>query len=348
MYGSDVRRSLEFEHGGSRSSNGVDWYVAGNVFAEDGWRDDSPSDVGQLFGKLGWRTQPRATSPSRSLTPTTHSTAMDSRSSVSWSATSRACTRSLTRPTIARCFSTSKGGARSTTGSSFSGNAYFRAHRTPRRSTVTSTRNHWTRRCISPAPPSRPRLLAAGYITAPVVGANASNTPFPYLRCVGNVLLNDEPAEKCNGLINRSESDQNNGGFSGQVTLRDSGRPSQPLHRRRRLTTAAAWASSSRPSSGISIPIAASPGTGAFGDGVTGGDADGEPFDTRVDLDGAIHTWSVFATDTLTLARALAPDAIRPLQPDNGRQHGPDHARRRARIAGLASTCSAGSTRRSA
>ena len=55
IYGSDVRRSLEFEHGGSRASNGVDWYVAGNVFAEDGWRDDSPSDVAQIFGKLGVR-----------------------------------------------------------------------------------------------------------------------------------------------------------------------------------------------------------------------------------------------------------------------------------------------------
>ena len=29
-------------------------------------------------------------------------------------------------------------------------------------------------------------------------------------------------------------------------------------------------------------------GVGAFGDGVTGGTVDGEPFDTRVDLDGRI------------------------------------------------------------
>ena len=54
IYGSDVRRSIEFEHGGSKAS-GLNWYVAGNLFKEDGWRDDSPSDVRQLFGKIGWQ-----------------------------------------------------------------------------------------------------------------------------------------------------------------------------------------------------------------------------------------------------------------------------------------------------
>ena len=39
---------------------GLHWYLAGNLFAEDGWRDDSPSDVRQLFGKVGWqRTEAR-------------------------------------------------------------------------------------------------------------------------------------------------------------------------------------------------------------------------------------------------------------------------------------------------
>ena len=54
IYGSDARRAFEFEHGGQRAS-GLHWYLAGNLFAEDGWRDDSPSEVHQLFGKLGWQ-----------------------------------------------------------------------------------------------------------------------------------------------------------------------------------------------------------------------------------------------------------------------------------------------------
>jgi hypothetical protein len=52
-YGSDVRRAFDFEHGGSHAGP-VNWYLAGTLFAEDGWRDDSPSDVRQIFGKVGW------------------------------------------------------------------------------------------------------------------------------------------------------------------------------------------------------------------------------------------------------------------------------------------------------
>src|SRR5688572_3583226 len=51
-YGSDVRRALDFEHGGARAG-AFNWYVAGTLFGEDGWRDDSPSDVRQIFGKVG-------------------------------------------------------------------------------------------------------------------------------------------------------------------------------------------------------------------------------------------------------------------------------------------------------
>jgi outer membrane receptor protein involved in Fe transport len=42
----------------------------------------------------------------------------------------------------------------------------------------------------------------------------------------------------------------------------------------------------------------------AFGDGVSGGNIDGVPFDTRVDLRGVIHTGSVFGTDTLSIGNA--------------------------------------------
>ena len=55
-------------------------------------------------------------------------------------------------------------------------------------------------------------------------------------------------------------------------------------------------------------------GVGAFGDGVTGGSVDGEPYDTRVDLDGRILTWSLYATDTMAIGHELARDAVGPVQ----------------------------------
>ncbi|KAB2928460.1 MAG: TonB-dependent receptor [Dechloromonas sp.] len=51
--GSFARRTLELEHGGHSGSFG--WYVAGEGFAEDGWRDYSKSDAGRFFAKLSHR-----------------------------------------------------------------------------------------------------------------------------------------------------------------------------------------------------------------------------------------------------------------------------------------------------
>lgn len=50
--GSWDRQAWEFEYGGFRDR--VDWFVTGNLFQEDGWREHSPSKLRQLFGKLGF------------------------------------------------------------------------------------------------------------------------------------------------------------------------------------------------------------------------------------------------------------------------------------------------------
>ncbi len=51
--GSWGRWAIEGEYGG-KLDNGVSYFFAGNKFEESGWRDSSPSDVLQGFGKLGW------------------------------------------------------------------------------------------------------------------------------------------------------------------------------------------------------------------------------------------------------------------------------------------------------
>src|SRR2546422_9619195 len=51
--GSFGRRAAEAQHGGTQGE--FDYFVSANGFREDGWRVQSPSDVRQLFAKLGWQ-----------------------------------------------------------------------------------------------------------------------------------------------------------------------------------------------------------------------------------------------------------------------------------------------------
>jgi len=53
--GSWARRAFEFEGGGVNKENNLDYFVAGNIFKENGWREHSSSDVKQIFGKVGWQ-----------------------------------------------------------------------------------------------------------------------------------------------------------------------------------------------------------------------------------------------------------------------------------------------------
>lgn len=55
--GSWGRRAFEFEAGGENKDQNIDYFVAGNIFREDGWREHSPSDVKQIFSKAGWHNE---------------------------------------------------------------------------------------------------------------------------------------------------------------------------------------------------------------------------------------------------------------------------------------------------
>ncbi len=148
-------------------------------------------------------------------------------------------------------------------------------------------------------------MTAAGYSGFPAAGANAGNTPFPFWRCIAQALTNDEPAEKCNGLITRSDSKQTNYGVSGQLTSY------APLAGRKNQFSVGAALDESRirfnqlSELGYLNPDRSVTGVGAFGDGVSGGEVDGAPFDTRVNLTGKVRTYSLFATNTVALPNQL-------------------------------------------
>lgn len=299
VYGNDARRAVEVEHGGANAARGLDWYLAGNLFAEDGWRDDSPSDVRQVFGKLGW-TRDRA---STTFSVSHANNALTGNGLQETRLLDRDFASIYTKPdethnrsTLFNVVTRRDVSDRLTVAA----NAYLRHIRTR---TLNGDINEEAldQSLYQPGAAERAALAAAGYGTVPASGLDSTNTPFPFLRCVGNVLLVDEPAEKCNGLLNRSETTQNNGGASGQVVLRGSA-----AERANRLTLGVAYDRSGvgfgqSTELGYLNPDHGVTGLGVFGDGVTGGDTDGEPYDVRVDLDGAVQTWSVFLADTFAL-----------------------------------------------
>src|SRR5262249_10290584 len=139
----------------------------------------------------------------------------------------------------------------------------------------------------------------------PTSGENSSNAPFPYWRCIANVLLNTEPNEKCNGLYNRTHTAQSDTGVSGQLTW-----STEHGERRNQFTVGAAYDASRAHFTQSSQfgcltadrGVATVDGPGAFADGTQ--DSEGA-FDARVDLTGRTHMSSVFASDSIDLSSRL-------------------------------------------
>ena len=298
--GSHARRGVEFAHGGS-NDQGLHWFGTGHLTRDPGWRADSRSDVQQWFGKLGW--QDSSTQLNVSLAHadnTLNGNGLQEQRFLErdWSSVYTRPDTTRNRSTLLNFF----GQHQLDNGVEFSGNAYLRRIRT---GTYNADINEGSldQSVYQPGAAERTALAGAGYTGFPTSGANAANTPFPFWRCIGQALLNDEPGEKCNGLINQTQTAQRNHGLSGQWSWRSqlAGNPSQ--------TTVGAAYDASRVSFsqtaqlGYLNPDRTVTGVNAFADGVSGGNVDGEPYDSRVSLNGRTRVTSVYAANTLTLGR---------------------------------------------
>ncbi len=299
-YGSYDRKTLEFEHGGSYKA--FNWYFAGNGFTEHGWRQDSPSDVHQLFTKLGWQNGKTFLGLTAMYANNTlignglqeqRLLAQDYNSvyTIPDSTTNRSPFLNFSaRHSVSSALS-------------FSGNIYYRYILT---GTVNGDLN--TDSLDQPlyqlSPADQSALTAAGYAGFPTSGSTAANTPFPFWSCIAQGLENAQPEQNCNGLLNRTRTNQHNFGVSGQMTWVKS-----PGGHHNQFTVGAGGDASlvgfqQSTQLGYLNPDRSITGINSFGDGVTGGTVDGVPYDARVDLHGRIRTGSVYATDTLSLGRA--------------------------------------------
>jgi hypothetical protein len=290
LYGSDTRRAIEFEHGGSNTS-GLNWYVAGNLFADHGWRDDSPSDVRQAFGSIGWK------DPRNDITFTTSyaNNSLTGNGLQEQRFLERDYASVYTKPDI----NDNRGAFFNVTGRrsarrnvTLSGNIYYRNIRT---SGVNGDINEDSLDQSRISRLGRPACAAAAGYTGYRRAAPTRNTPFSYWRCIAQALQRDEPAEKCNGLVNSADTDQHNYGGAGQIVVTGS-RPGIS----HQLTGGGAYDGSrvgfqQSTQLGYVVPDRSITGVDAYGDGVTGGEVDGEPYDTRIDLDGHQHL-SAYAT----------------------------------------------------
>ena len=297
--GSFGRRAVEFEHGGS-NAKGLNWYVAGNLFHEDGWRVTSPSDVRQALGKLGW--QGAKTTVGISFAYADNSLTGNGLQEQRFLVRNYSSGYTLGDVTKNRSpfFNLSVRHAASSA-LTFSGNAYFRYIRADTVNPNLNT-NSLDESVYQPSAADQAALKAAGYTGYPTSGATAANTPFPFWRCIAQALQQSEPIEKCDGVITSSAAKQNNYGLSGQLTWVTS-----TGGHRNHFTAGSAWDRSSLSFQqgtqfGYINPNYTLTPVNAFEDGTN--NSNGTPVDTRVNLHGLPQTWSLFATDTLSVGKA--------------------------------------------
>jgi outer membrane receptor protein involved in Fe transport len=303
-YGSSGRKAVDASYGGGKAT-GFNWFVSGLGFHESGWRFDSPSDVRQGFVRLGWRTDKTdlAFTTTYAYNTLIGNGLQDYRllqrnySSV-YSIPDSTANRSPSFNFIARHTFTEK--------LTFSGNAWFRDIRTEAIDANLNT-DSFDESVYQPSSADIAALTAAGYTGFPTSGASAANTPFPKWRCIAQALEHNEPNEKCDGVNVFSKEVQKDYGFSGQFTLITAPAFGTKTERNQ-FSAGATWDRGSvdytqNTQYGYLNPNYTITGVQAWQDGST--NEDGTPVDSRVNLHGITPNWSLYFTDTLTLAKTF-------------------------------------------
>ena len=295
--GSHGRAQAELEVGGSNAL-GLAWYGTAEVFRDSGWRDDSPSRVGQAFAKVGWRSGATQATLTASTTSTDlHGNGLQDEQLL---AARRASVYTRPDQTRNRADLLSLALAHDLSARwSVSGHVYLR-HIDTRTLNGDINGDALDQDVYTLTPADRSALAAAG-IAAPG-SVDRATTPFPSLRCLARVLQADDIALACNGLVHRSHSRQTNGGIAAQT----SGRVTVGATTHQVIAGAALDASRTRfvqtAQAGFLAPDRSVTSVDAFlrRGGFAGGGVDSLA-DGAVDLAARTRTASVFGTDTVSL-----------------------------------------------
>ncbi|HVW78279.1 MAG TPA: TonB-dependent receptor [Alloacidobacterium sp.] len=288
------RRAGEGELGGVLP-NGFNYYLAGNLYREDGWRQYSPSEVRQAFAKAGWVDA----KTSIYLSGAYANNWMTGNGTSDFRFLNMDYTSVNTIPDITWDHSPSLtlNAMRDITDNlTVSGNAYYRYVRADT-SNGDLNDDSFDQNLYNLSAADVAALTSAGYTNFPITG-DATTEPYPYWRCLAQVLENDtggEPSEKCNGVITRTTNKQNSYGLSALLTWKT---------KSNRLSVGAEWDRGTSTYHQLTQLGYLNPDNVSFTlvpiflDGTTF--SDGDPVDTQVLLHGTVNTPSVYATDTFT------------------------------------------------
>jgi outer membrane receptor protein involved in Fe transport len=290
---------VDAEYGGSNKA-GLNWYAAGTLFHEDGWRVQSPSNVRQSFAKLGYIHGSTALSLSGgyAINDLTGNGTQDVRAIARETGLNHGYNSVYSIPDRTwqhspfLTFNATHAISNSVT---FNGNAYIRYVRT---NTTNGDINDdsFDQSLYALSAADKLALMAAG-IPFPAT-ITPQNTPFPYLRCIAQGLELDEPGEKCTGVDTDTVDKQHAYGLSGVLSWKTA---------HNQLSVGAGWDHGSLTfvqtaqygylnTDGItvtSIPV--------FLDGSTS--SDDTPQDNRVNLHGSTNTPSFYLTDTFSIGK---------------------------------------------
>ncbi|MEP7139171.1 MAG: TonB-dependent receptor [Caldimonas sp.] len=297
--GSHGSARFELETGGN-DMRGLSWFGTANVFRDGGWRDASPSRLGQVFGKLGWHdgaTQVWLSASGASSDLYGNGLQDGPLLASRYASVYTRPDRTRNDAGLASVAFTHDVGERW----SLSGQLYLR--RIGSRTLNGDVNADALDQSLYALSASDRAALSAAGIGAPAT-VDASTTPFPYLRCIARVLQDGDAASACNALLNRSRSMQTNGG----ITVQASGRVAAGAALHQLVVGAAFDASRTRFEQSTDAGFLAADrsatdaGVWLAGRGV---DVDAALPESAVSLGARTRTASLFGADTISFGSDL-------------------------------------------